>query len=62
MKKSKKPKAGYAIGYCILMIAAVTLFAALFVGCTIYETVDVELIRCPAIRDTVYIPDWEVTP
>lgn len=39
------------------MCIAVTV-AAIFAGCSIYETESVEIRRCPQMQDTVRIVDW----
>ncbi|MCM1301200.1 MAG: hypothetical protein NC226_05725 [Bacteroides cellulosilyticus] len=43
----------------VLAAIAIALFASAFGGCDIYEKEDIEIYRCPQIRDTVEIPDWE---
>ena len=55
----KCDKIGTVIFYCLLAILGGVLIVSLFVGCHVYTDEEVELIRCPQIRDTVQIPDWE---
>lgn len=55
----KRDKIGTVIFYCLLAILGGVLIVSLFVGCHVYTDEEVELIRCPQIRDTVQIPDWE---
>lgn len=55
----KRDKIGNVIFYCLLAILGGVLIVSLFVGCHVYTDEEVELIRCPQIRDTVQIPDWE---
>lgn len=57
----KKLNIKYALAYCFLASIGVLLILSLFVGCTIYEKTDIEIIRCPVVQDTVHIPDWEPT-
>lgn len=59
MKTMKCDKIGTVIFYCLLAILGGVLIVSLFVGCHVYTDEEVELIRCPQIRDTVQIPDWE---
>lgn len=59
MKTMKRDKIGTVIFYCLLAILGGVLIVSLFVGCHVYTDEEVELIRCPQIRDTVQIPDWE---
>lgn len=59
MKTMKRNKIASVIFYCLLAILGGGLIASLFVGCHVYTDEEVELIRCPQIRDTVQIPDWE---
>ena len=55
----KKQKIKYVMLYCILAAIWGVLIASLFMGCNIYETETVEIIRCPVIEaDTIEIPDW----
>ena len=55
----KKQQIRYAILYCTLALIWGILIASLFMGCPIYETETVEIIRCPVIEaDTIEIPDW----
>ena len=55
----KQQKIKYAIRYCILALIWGILIASLFMGCNVYETETVEIIRCPVIdADTIEIPDW----
>ena len=55
----KKQKIKYVMLYCILAAIWGVLIASLFMGCNIYETETVEIIRCPLIEaDTIEIPDW----
>ena len=55
----KRDKIGTVIFYCLLAILGGVLIVSLFVGCHVYTDEEIELIRCPQIRDTVQIPDWE---
>ena len=55
----KRDKIGTVIFYCLLAILGGVLIVSLFVGCHVHTDEEVELIRCPQIRDTVLIPDWE---
>ena len=59
MKTMKRNKIRTVIFYCLLAILGGVLIVSLFVGCHVYTDEEVELIRCPQIRDTVQIPDWE---
>ena len=55
----KKQQIRYAILYCTLALIWGILIASLFMGCNVYETETVEIIRCPLIEaDTIEIPDW----
>ncbi len=36
------------------------LFASAFVGCDVHTTEELEIRRCPQIRDTVLLPGWEI--
>ncbi len=40
------------------VIAAI--FAYAFVGCDVHTTEELEIRRCPQIRDTVLLPGWEI--
>ena len=58
----KKQQIRYAILYCTLALIWGILIASLFMGCNVYETETVEIIRCPVIEaDTIEIPDWRMT-
>ncbi len=57
----KRDKIGTVFFYCLLAILGGILIVSLFVGCHVYTDEEVEMIRCPQIRDTVQIPDWEQT-
>ncbi len=37
------------------------LFASAFAACNIYEKKDVEIRRCPQVRDTIVLPRWDKT-
>ena len=50
----------YTLLYCFLAVIGVLLILSLCVGCTIYEKTDIEIIRCPAVQDTVLLPGWEI--
>lgn len=56
----KRDKIGTVIFYCLLAILGGVLIVSLFVGCHVYTDEEVEIIRCPQIRDTVQIPDWDL--
>ena len=59
MRIMKRNKIASVIFYCLLVILGGGLIVLLFVGCHVYTDEEVELIRCPQIRDTVLIPAWE---
>lgn len=42
----------------ILRLCIVVTVAAIFVGCSIYETEHIEIRHCPRVQDTVRIIDW----
>lgn len=42
-----------------IMAIVVTLFASAFTACNVYEHEELEIRRCPQIRDTVEIPGWD---
>lgn len=42
----------------ILRLCIAVTVAAIFVGCSIYETEHIEIRRCPRVQDTVRIIDW----
>lgn len=42
-----------------LYLLVALLAASAFVGCNVYEKIDIEQIRCPQIQDTLYFPDWD---
>ena len=55
----KKQKIKYAVLYYILALIWGIFIVSLFMGCNVYETETVEIIRCPIIEaDTIEIPDW----
>ena len=45
--------------YVLLAAAWGAIFVSLFTACNVYEDTTVEIIRCPAIRDTIQLPEWE---
>ena len=45
--------------YVLLAAAWGAIFVSLFTACNVYEDTTVEVIRCPAIRDTIQLPEWE---
>ena len=42
--------------YVLLAVVWGAIFVSLF---TAYEDTTVEIIRCPEIRDTIQLPEWE---
>ena len=57
----KRNKLGTEIFYCLMAAIGGVLVASLFAGCHIYTDEEIETIRCTQIRDTVRIPEWELT-
>ncbi len=45
--------------YVLLVAAWGAIFVSLFTACNVYEDTTVEIIRCPEIRDTIQLPEWE---
>lgn len=45
--------------YVLLAAAWGAIFVSLFTACNVYEDTTVEIIRCPEIRDTIQLPEWE---
>lgn len=37
------------------------LFASAFVACNVYEKEELEIRRCPQVRDTIIMPGWDKT-
>lgn len=50
--KNKKVKASVSMLF-------VLLFSSALICCSISEREDIEIRRCPQIRDTVEIPEWD---
>lgn len=55
--KNRKTEA--AITYCAAIALTILLTASMFAGCTIYEHEEIEIRRCPQLRDTITVPEWD---
>ncbi len=45
----------------VLAAIVAALFASAFAACNVYEKEDVEIRRCPQVRDTIIMPGWDET-
>lgn len=45
--------------YVLLAAASGAIFVSLFTACNVYDDTTIEVIRCPEIRDTIQLPEWE---
>ena len=45
--------------YVLLAAAWGAIFVSLFMACNVYEDTTIEVIRCPEIRATIQLPEWE---
>lgn len=45
--------------YVLLAAAWGAIFVSLFMACNVYEDTTIEVIRCPEIRDTIQLLEWE---
>lgn len=54
-----KRKIKMAIAYSIVAMIAGLLTASMFVGCNVYEHEEIEIRRCPQLRDTITVPEWD---
>jgi len=54
-----KRKIKMAIIYCIITAITGLLTVSMFVGCNVYEHEEIEIRRCPQVRDTIILPGWD---
>ena len=44
-----------------LVAIVAALFASAFAACNVYEHEELEIRRCPQVRDTIVMPGWDKT-
>ncbi|EKC64298.1 hypothetical protein OBE_07035, partial [human gut metagenome] len=59
VKTMKRKRIITILTYVLLAAAWGAIFVSLFTACNVYEDTTVEIIRCPEIRDTIQLPEWE---